>query len=40
MTEEHKELYSFINGLTDSDKLSISAAIIEDDPYEYKEMNT
>ena len=39
MTEEHAELYNFINKLTETDKLSVIAVIIEDEPYEYIEMS-
>ena len=36
---EHKELYDFVSGLKENDKLGIIAAIIEDEPYGYDEMN-
>ena len=36
---EHKELYDYINNLSEEYKLVIIAAIIEDVPYDYKEMN-
>ena len=36
---KHKELYDFISGLKENDKLGIIAAIIEDEPYGYDEMN-
>ena len=36
---EHKELYEYINNLSEEYKLVIIAAIIEDVPYDYREMN-
>ena len=35
----HKELYSYINILFESHKLGVITGIIEDVPYEYKEMS-
>ena len=38
-TQQHKELYDFINNLSESDKLGVIASIIEDNPSDYKEMS-
>ena len=37
-TRDHKELYDYINNLSESDKLGVIASIIEDNPSDYKEM--